>query len=222
MAHLEYTPSRPIPPGKKLIAIEGVDGSGKTTVSKRLAACLGDAGVRVYWTCEPTYSGAGALIRERLGLYAAGELLAPLMRAELAALFAADRLKHWQDILTLFEITADIVITDRWTPSSLVYQGYKDRMAWWAINLMNREAPVPTKTFVLDVPAELAHARARARGTREPFALEEITTFAETYRSLPRLVSSAGKSGPHKIEVVDATRPVEVIVDDLLARLDGC
>lgn len=224
-AHLEHRQSHPIPERKFVIAIEGVDGAGKTTVSKRvveeLAKVQTRSGLRPFWTCQPTHTGAGKVIRDQLGKLSGRELLSPLKKAELAALFAADRLAHWTALHAILTgDIADVVISDRWFHSSLVYQGLRDRFAWWSINLMNREVPPPTLTIILDLPAEIAFERVKARGMREPFALEELRHFAQTYRTMPERVVSAGENGPHKFAVIDGTMPTEIIVEDVLRRID--
>ena len=72
----------------KFIVFEGIDGSGKSSQMRLLAQYLGDRGVRVHLTCEPTQSPIGSLLRDCL----TGKL--DTDERTIAALFAADRLHH--------------------------------------------------------------------------------------------------------------------------------
>src|SRR5437870_3245745 len=102
------------------IALEGIDGSGKSTQAKLLSDKMQKEGLKVYLTCEPTGSPIGSLIRN---------ILKGKMEADhrvIAGLFVADRLEHLLHKTNgiLKKLANDFtVITDRYYFSSYAYQG---------------------------------------------------------------------------------------------------
>lgn len=141
----------------RLIALEGIDGSGKSTQTALLARRL-DA----LATWEP---GATALGRElrRLTL-SPGPDDAPVARAE-ALLMAADRAQHVVEVISPALDAGRWVVTDRYTGSTLAYQGWGRgldvdglrRLARWACAGVEADLSV-----LIDVPVEVARARLRA------------------------------------------------------------
>jgi dTMP kinase len=162
-----------IPRAARFIVIEGIDGSGTTTQSQRLVAELMQSGLDARWTCEPSDGAIGKLIRAALEkrLFAAdGVTLEALDWGTLALLFAADRLNHVQRFIQPALSQGAIVVSDRYTLSSLVYQSLTapdgDAALPW-ISALNQRATSPHLTIVLDVPASVAAERRRARGGPE-------------------------------------------------------
>ena len=109
-----------------LITLEGIDGSGKTTVSRvlrsRLAKSLPKR--RFVFTAEPTKSEAGQILRARLSLstYESDELLRARKMEELF-LFMADHSNHLASTIIPSLNGGAIVISDRYTDSTVAYQG---------------------------------------------------------------------------------------------------
>lgn len=157
----------------RFIVIEGIDGSGTTTQSKRLVAELTGRGLDARWTCEPSDGAVGKLIRaalERRLLAADGVTPESLDWGTLALLFAADRLDHVKRVIEPALVRGAVVVSDRYTLSSLVYQSVTapdgDAALQW-ITALNQRAPAPDLTLVLDVPARVAAQRRNARGGPE-------------------------------------------------------
>lgn len=155
------------------IAVEGVDGCGSTTHSKRLADALRNAGRHVVHTYEPTAGPIGAMIRQVLQQ----KLVLPGASAPhsfgwstMALLFAADRLDHLDSTVIPALRDGAIVVTDRYDLSSVAYQsatapGGELVMPW--IRELNAHALRPDLTLVIDVPLEVAEARRVSRGKAE-------------------------------------------------------
>src|SRR5260370_10263990 len=100
-------------PGK-FIAIEGSDGSGKTTQAKKLVAQLKKAGYKALYTHEPTNEPTGEFIKKVL----LGKLVVPPVA--LQYLFGADRAVHLEQVQKFLE-QGYLVVTDRYFWSSVAY-----------------------------------------------------------------------------------------------------
>ena len=163
------------------IVVEGIDGCGSTTHSKRLAKAIRRLDIDVRHTWEPTNGPVGMLIRQvlqnRLGV-ADSDGLRPFAWSTMALLFAADRLDHLDSMVVPALRDGAIVISDRYDLSSLAYQsatspGGEQVLPW--IRELNSRALRPDLTLVLDVPAEVAEARrGRRGGVEELFERREI------------------------------------------------
>jgi dTMP kinase len=99
----------------RLLALEGIDGCGKSTQATALAAALG-----AHLTHEPGATALGATLRHAL---LAPELPEVSIRAE-ALLMAADRAEHVASVIEPALSTGRWVVTDRFSGSTMAYQGY--------------------------------------------------------------------------------------------------
>lgn len=153
------------------IALEGIDGSGKSTQIKMLKEYMQSYGRNVYITREPSDLNIGRMIRK----YLTGELKAD--NRVIAALFVADRLEHILDaengLLKIKESGSDI-ITDRYYFSSYAYQSV-DMPMEWIINANTEAAKLmkPDATIFIDITPETAMKRINAN--RENTELFEST-----------------------------------------------
>ena len=187
--------------GGRFIVVEGIDGAGSTTLASRLAEQWRSERRPVHQTCEPSSGPIGALIRQVLSrrLVTPTEFGAvPLGWAEMALLFAADRIDHLEsEILPLLR-DGITVVCDRYDLSSLTYQvatatpGASDEMeqvVGW-VRELNRRARRPDFTIVLDVDPEVAARRRRARGFgKELYEDVELQTrLAAAYANAESLV----------------------------------
>jgi len=188
-----------------LLALEGVDGSGKTTQAQFLAEALKRRGFKVVLTREPTAGPAG----QRLRRYLAGpdRHLSP---AEELALFIADRREHVAQVINPALAAGQVVITDRYYYSSVAYQGALGLEPAHILEVNEGFAPRPRLVFILTLPPAAAVARlAGSPGRRRQVSegrhyLEQV---AAIYASL---------TGPH-IRRVDAAASPESLHAILLA-----
>ena len=161
----------------KFIALEGIDGSGKSTQIGRLAERLTEHGIICHTTREPTGRPVGALIRQAL----TGQ--APLDPRVIAALYAADRIDHLvngEDGLVELVERGITVVTDRYYFSSYAYHSVDMEMDWViGANSVSAELLRPTLTVFLDVPVELALERIR-RGRDRMELFEEENRLQKT------------------------------------------
>ncbi|EDP95981.1 dTMP kinase [Kordia algicida OT-1] len=142
------------------IAIEGIDGSGKSTQAKNIAKRLEAEGHKVYLTFEPTDMRIGKMIRSILG----GQEKAD--EKVIAALFVADRLDHiLHETNGILKKLAEgyTVITDRYYFSSYAYHGAHMDMDWVIqSNKMAADILKPTVNIFVDVSPEVAMKRINA------------------------------------------------------------
>jgi dTMP kinase len=190
------------------VVLEGGDGCGKSTQAQRLVGRLRDLGREVVATREPGATEVGAAIRS---LVLGGGDLDP--RAE-ALLIAADRAEHVAEVIRPALERGVVVVSDRYIPSSLAYQGVARglgvdeiaRLSDWATGGL-----VPDLVIVLDVAASEA-ARRRAgpedRMEREPDAFRAAVNQA--YRDL------AVRFG---WTVLDGAAPVEAVAEEIWAAV---
>jgi len=141
----------------RLIAFEGIDGCGKSTQLRFVAARLRDAGHDVVETREYTDGVVGRKIGE---MARSGERVAP--EVELAW-FLEDRREHVAEIIAPGLAAGQIILTDRYTLSSVAYQGARG-LDWHEILRVNEaEFPLPDLALVFSLSAEEGMARVRAR-----------------------------------------------------------
>jgi dTMP kinase len=207
------------------IVLEGIDGAGTTTQSRLLQETLARDSVPVHLTAEPSDGPIGVIIRQILGgriVVKGMSGLRPPRWPTMALLFAADRLDHLESEILPNLADGITVLSDRYVYSSLLYQtetsGDFGNLPW--IETVNRLAPRPDLTIVLDVPAAIAAKRRRTRREVEQIYddLELQERLARRYRELPTRYA-----GDH-IELVDGSGdPAEVhrACLDLVRKLRG-
>jgi dTMP kinase len=202
------------------VVLEGIDGCGSTTLAKSLAEAIERRGLEVLLTCEPSTGPIGSLIRQVLQR----RLLVPNATdprsfdwSTMALLFAADRMDHLDFTVVPALRTGSVVISDRYDLSSLAYQSVtahdgSDPIPW--IRELNSHALRPDVTIVIDVPAEVAEERRRARGgVEELFEARELqarlaTVYARAEELVPDdlvlHVSGVGEVGEVAARVLEA------------------
>lgn len=140
-----------------LIALEGIDGSGKSTQARRLAQALRERGIEAVVFREPGDSVHGDRLREQ---FEHGRTLSP---EEEMRLFVEDRRIDVRDNIGPSLAAGKIVILDRYYFSTMAYQGALG-IDPEAIRAENEAfAPRPDLTLVLDVAADTGVARVRGR-----------------------------------------------------------
>ncbi len=158
-----------------LIAVEGIDGSGKSTFCKTLAALLHQHNKSVFVTKEPGATPLGVHIRQLL-MHREN----PLDHRAEFLLFAADRAQHFSTIIIPSLAVHDFVISDRMADSSIVYQGYGHDLDLSMLSTVNNWAMYnrqPDIVFYLALPAKIAQERMIVRN--KPF-----TDFEKDFEKL--------------------------------------
>jgi dTMP kinase len=195
------------------ITFEGMDGSGKTTQMGRLAARLRGMGRVVLETAEPGGTPIGAKIR-RILLDSANQELSPT--AELLLYFASRAQNVDQWILPALG-RGDVVLADRFTDSSLVYQGCGRGLGAENVMALDRIACrglKPELTILVDIDAETSLARARARNTAEPNCETRMDEQSlEFHRRVWEAYHALAAREPDRVKVVNGAASIDAIED---------
>lgn len=140
-----------------LVAIDGIDGAGKTTQAQLLAERLNRAGLSTVTSKEPTDGKWGAELRATAS---AGRLSAD---RELE-LFLLDRKEHVRTLIEPSLRSGTSVILDRYYYSTAAYQGVRGMDPVEILDKNRAFAPTPDIAFFIDVPARMGLDRIRKRG----------------------------------------------------------
>jgi dTMP kinase len=195
----------------RFITFEGMDGSGKTTQMHRLAARLRAVGRTVLETAEPGGTPIGLKIR-RILLDAANQELCP--SAELLLYFAsrAQNVDEW--ILPALG-RGEIVLADRFTDSSLVYQGCGRGLGAENVMALDRIACrglKPDLTLLVDIDAETSLARAHARNAAEPHCETRMDEQSlDFHRRVYQAYHALAAREPERIKLVDGRADIDAI-----------
>jgi dTMP kinase len=198
-----------MPARGRLIALEGIDGSGKSTQARALAGELGAT-----LTFEPGATPVGVRLRE---LLLAPDAPPPSLRAE-ALLMAADRAEHVVRVLEPALAAGQWVVSDRYAASTLAYQGYGQGLdaAWlaelvgWATGGLAADVSV-----LVDVAVEVAAARLSTRGRGRADRLEQLgPDFAARVRD--GFLAQAAQD-PDRWIVVDGTMEAAALTGHIVA-----
>jgi len=196
-----------------LIALEGIDGAGKSTQARLLAAALEKQGWEVVLTREPTDGTAGQHLRRYL--HGLSRHLSP---EEELDLFVTDRREHVEQIIGPALQAGKTVITDRYYYSSVAYQGALGLDPEKILALNESFAPRPHLVFVLRVPVPQAMKRLSQKG-REDLQVSEspgyLKQVAAIYASLkgPRFIFVDATASPEEVHAVILEQTLKSLKD---------
>jgi dTMP kinase len=197
------------------ITFEGPEGSGKSTQLRLLAARLREAGQTVFETAEPGGTRIGTQIR-RVLLDAQNQEMRPT--TELLLMFAcrAQNVDEW--ILPALA-EGQIVLSDRFTDSTLVYQGIARGLGAEVVYEVDRIACrglAPDLTLVIDIDTETGLKRAHTRNRRTQ---DVETRLDEQDVSFHRKVRDAyhqlAADEPKRVRVIDGSRAENEVAEDV-------
>ena len=188
------------------VVFEGIDGSGKSSVCKRISEMLSADGVKNVLTAEPTRDEIGMVLRD-------GKVKGISEETE-ALLFVADRAQH---TIKIKEWMSDgyVVICDRYYASTLAYQaaplnGKALDMKW--LKTLNEKVTIePDATFLMDIRPEEGLKRISVRGETSKFErLEYLKAVRTNYLKIAK---------DKGFTVVNAERGIDEIVDEVYRSL---
>jgi dTMP kinase len=204
-----------------LITLEGIDGSGKSTAVKHIAAKLAELMPerRLVLTAEPTNGDAGKILRMDLAKAGPGET-SVAQRMEELFLFMADHASHLSKTVIPSLEDGAIVLSDRYTDSTAAYQGVTLRNIvpdpiQWIRSLYQPWNLPPDRTLLFVLDPSLALQRMQSRPGREKFErLEFLQSVDENFRQL-------AADEPERFVLIDASFGPETVAEEaLLAVLE--
>ena len=203
----------------KFITFEGGEGCGKSTQVKRLKAALEERGLEVVLTREP---GGTWLSEEIRRLLKDQETDAPCDRAELL-LFLAARAQLVSNVIRPALETGKWVISDRFSDSTIAYQGYGRGLPIDFIKSANAfacEELSPDRTFFLDVSEETSHARMHSREVATETAADRIEKAGdEFHRRLHRGFEEICAAEKERIVRIDANGTIDEVWKEIWKSL---
>jgi dTMP kinase len=191
----------------RFISLEGIEGSGKSTLTAGLAAALRARGIRLVTTREPGGTPLAERLREVV-LQRGDERLSP--QAETLLMFAS-RAVHLDNLVRPALERGEWVLCDRYTDATRAYQGGGRGVSREFIESLSREVLgglTPDVTLLLDLPVEAglqrAHARRKAAGDGDADRFEaETVAFFERVRARYLDIAVAE---PQRVRVLDANQ----------------
>ena len=207
----------------RFITLEGGDGSGKTTQLNALEIHLTGRGKSCTTTREPGGTSLGKLIRQVLLEVGEQTIASP---TELF-LYLADRAQHIPEIIRPAIEQGKIVLCDRYTDSTLAYQGYGrgiDLELLRELNAIASQGIRPDLTLLFDCPVEIGLSRTAQRlfrattaGNREDRFEREKVEFHERVRAG---FLELARTEPGRFCVIDASRSVEEVFHQVRKIVD--
>jgi dTMP kinase len=194
---------------KRLISFEGIEGSGKSTQVKLLGDYLVTKGHKVLTTLEPGGTGIGAKIRSLL--LEPQNHMDPLTEL---ILYYASRAQHVREVIYPAILGNTVVITDRFTDSTVAYQGYARGIDLSIIRTLD-EIVVPDLkpflTFLLDLDVEEGLRRNRHARKEDRFEMETIEFHTRVRKGFLQIAAEE----PERIKVLDASLSAEEVASEV-------
>src|ERR1700675_1690213 len=194
------------------ITFEGPDGSGKSTQARRLAERLRRDGYPVLETVEPGGTPIGQQIR-RILLDPANRELRPI--PELLLMFAARAQNVEQSVLPALA-EGKIVVSDRFTDSSIAHQGAGHGLGWETVLEVDRIAChglVPDLTLCIDIDTETGLARAHSRNQQHEMRYEQQA--ADFHERVRAAYHELARREPRRFRLIDGNG----YPDDIAAKV---
>ncbi len=191
------------------ITFEGIEGSGKTTIVGMLEEYLTERGYPVVATYEPGDHPLGPALRELL----LHPPVVPSLVGELL-LYMADRAEHIHKKIRPALREGKIVLCDRFTDSTLAYQGFARGGDIRTIKRFNEFVTGdlrPVRTYLLDLPPEEGLRRNARQDKTDRFERQSL----EFHRKVREGFLKIASEDVQRIKVIDATRPLEDVFSEI-------
>lgn len=195
------------------ITFEGADGCGKTTQQMLAADYLESKGYEILITREPGAKGLGEDIRKILLDYKG-----PVSERCESLLFLADRAQHVDNMILPAIENGQIVLCDRYTDSTVAYQGYGRQQNLERIKKLNDFATnllKPDLTFVFDIDVETSMQRVgKEKDRMESEGKEFHNRVRNGYLKL-------AEEEPNRVKVLDAAKSIDEIHEEVVNILEA-
>lgn len=186
---------------KQFITFEGIDGSGKSTISKLVNTKLISEGYNVILTCEPTDTEIGKFVQKCIQTGSD-----PFITA---FAFIADRMQHCKEIKTWLN-EGKTVLCDRYADSTYAYQGAQlenqiKNPIQWLQELSKNHILTPERTYLFIIHPKKSLARIQKRNELIPF--ERVSFLEKVHRNYLKI------SKNKRFLKLDATKNINELVD---------
>ena len=203
----------------KLITLEGIDGSGKSTAARHIASKLAETmpEQRLVLTAEPSTSDAGKILRAQMARASAGEA-SPAEHMEELFLFMADHAHHLtRTVIPSLEDGA-IVLCDRYADSTAAYQGVTLRNivpdpVQWIRDIYRPWNLRPDRTLLFKLDPQSSLQRIRSRPGREKF--ERLDFLRSVDENFQRMAIQE----PDRFVMIDAGENAEKVAEDAVSAI---
>lgn len=195
------------------ISLEGGEGSGKTTLAKKLKQHFESMGKNVLLTREP----GGVPLAENIRNLLVGPDVKDMDPVTETLLYAASRREHVNRVILPALESGHIVISDRYVDSSLVYQGRVRGVSWtkvYDINHLATKGIMPHLTLLLNVDPSVAQERItnRVENRFDSAPLRFHESIHKEYQNLAKIF-------PNRIKSIDANESVDYVLSQAIRKL---
>jgi dTMP kinase len=191
----------------RFITLEGGEGSGKTTQARRLCEWLTTQGLNVLHTREP----GGTLLAERMRSILLDNSLESIAPESEAWLILAARRQHVDHVIKPALARGMIVVCDRFSDSTMAYQGYGRGLNLRVLRTMNDWATgklVPHLTLLFDLPVAVGLRRRRGQAAAQNRLDREAERF---HKKVRRGFHALARHEPRRIIMIDASPSIESV-----------
>ncbi|MEA5091328.1 Thymidylate kinase [bioreactor metagenome] len=195
------------------ITFEGPDGSGKTTQIERVAKWLEQLNYNIVCTREPGGTKSAEKIRQIVL-----DPCLPIKAEAETLLYLAARAEHVEKVIAPALLAGKIVLCDRFSDSTFVYQGITRGMDLKVLRLMDAFATKglkPDVTFILDGLPELLVARRQKRGIQDRFELEGLDFQQKVRAGFMQLAQEEQE----RIKVINALQELDDVTMDIITQV---
>jgi len=194
----------------RFVTFEGGDGTGKTTQIRALESYLSSRGKACLVTREPGGTELGSMLRRVL--LEAGD--APIVPSSELFLYLADRAQHVSEVIRPALAAGKIVLCDRFTDSTLAYQGYGrglDLVLLRQLNSLADGGTCPDMTLLLDCPIAVGLGRTAKRQAQSDSDAAKEDRFEREQLEFHEKVRAGfldlARQEPGRFRVIDGSQP---------------
>ena len=204
----------------RLITLEGIDGSGKSTTLRHVASRIAEKQPKrkIVLTAEPTSGAVGRILRAELRETSGNEPMSSALRMNELFLFMADHAHHLAETVLPSLKEGAVVLSDRYADSTAAYQGVTlqgivPHPISWIREIFRPWNVVPDMTLLFLLDPESALKRLKSRPGREKFERLEFL------RSVDRNFRRIALAEPERFVLIDAARDEETVAEDATAAV---
>ena len=197
------------------ITIEGTDGAGKTTQINMLMEYLKNKGREVIFTREP----GGTAIGEKIRNIILDNSNSEMEDITEAFLYSSSRAQHTKELIKPAIEKGVVVVCDRYTDSSIAYQGFGRNLGFETVKAINDVATgglQPDITIYLDLPPEKGIERKKQEKVLDRLENEKLEFHKRVYAGYEYIC----KMYPERVKRISADAPIEEIQEKIRREID--